>query len=149
MAAPQMSWTSTAGIATPTDAVMVPDFTDSAWETGFKGLTQCKQTEGSYIVDAKMLGGYHLLGGDVFGNTDILEKTIPNLPQGDYTLTYHFYHLDNWQGEKGYLQTQSGTFGYVERWSRNHTTGGSDGTQSVCGHDGYWDYAASPSPRSR
>ena len=88
MSAPAMSWSSTSGVFGGAATATVPAFSDAQWATQFKGLTQCQQTDGPYVVNARMLGGFHHLGGDVFGNTDILEKTIPNLPQGDYTLTY-------------------------------------------------------------
>ena len=132
MSAPTMSWTSTAGVSGGSSTATVPPFADAQWRTQHKGLTQCQQTDGPYAVNARMLGGFHHLGGDVFGNTDILEKTIPNLPQGDYTLTFSYYHLDNWQGEKR-LPTNSKRYLWLRRaLVAGTTTGGSaDGSQKI------------------
>ena len=70
-------------------------------------------------------GVYGMLGGyGTFGSGAGVQKTIPDLPAGDYDVTFTYYHIDSWEGESGRF-FWNGT----QKWTRGHASSGVD----VCG----------------
>jgi len=75
--------------------------------------------------------GFHMMGGyNNFGTGASTQKTINNLPAGNYIIRFNYYFGDSWDGESGRLFFEGN-----QVWSQS-CTGSCYNTKDVCG--GSW-----------